>query len=99
MSSSTGEQLQGLAPGFAQVDAGVGDHPLVVDTGVLSRLRQRGEPVGDLTEEIGVEIRAVAGALGLGTVDDADGAAWVEIKQRAPSTCCASGDGTSVPGS
>lgn len=73
-------------PGAA-VDAGVRDrHVLVTGAGVIGLLSgmlavQHGAAAVTVAEP-SPERRAVARALGLDTVDDADGAAWTAVKQQ-----------------
>ncbi|MGY1812676.1 zinc-binding dehydrogenase [Blastococcus sp. SYSU D00820] len=71
----------------AEVDAGVRDrHVLVMGAGViglLSALLARRHGAADVVvAEPSPARRAVAGALGLATVDDADGGAWAPVKRR-----------------
>ncbi|TQN43127.1 threonine dehydrogenase-like Zn-dependent dehydrogenase [Blastococcus colisei] len=76
-----------LAGPGATVDAGVRDrHVLVTGAGVIGLLSAllavRHGAAAMLVAEPSPERRAVAAALGLDSVDDADGAAWLEVKQR-----------------
>lgn len=71
----------------AGVDAGVrGRHVLVTGAGVVGLLTAllavRHGAAAVTVAEPSPERRAVAAALGLETVDDADGQAWPEVKQR-----------------
>ncbi|PWW21032.1 threonine dehydrogenase-like Zn-dependent dehydrogenase [Geodermatophilus normandii] len=71
----------------AAVDAGVRDrHVLVMGAGVIGLLSAllavRHGAASVCVAEPSAQRRAVAGALGLDAVDDADGSAWLTVKQR-----------------
>jgi threonine dehydrogenase-like Zn-dependent dehydrogenase len=76
-----------LAGPGASVDAGVRDrHVLVTGAGVIglfvALLAVRHGAAAVTIAEPSSERRAVAAALGLDTVDDAEGAAWAAVKER-----------------
>jgi threonine dehydrogenase-like Zn-dependent dehydrogenase len=73
-------------PGAAVADGVRGRHVVVTGAGVIGLLTallavQHGA-AEVLVAEPSTERRAVAGGLGLPTVDDAEGAAWLAVKQR-----------------
>ena len=76
-----------LAGPAAGIDAGVrGRHVLVTGAGVIGLLSamlavQHGAAAVTVAKP-SAERRAVAGSLGLETVDDAEGRAWLEVKHR-----------------